>query len=177
MRLWVRALLLTLAGSAAPGCSHRAAPAPPLLSEREQPATPADAPPRARPGPQYAGGEPRSGWTHYEQRKTLKVGQTDTAGPEPYARVKLVEIAADRHSAVFEVTHLVDHRRGRVVVGESFNVFTPVFGSKGARLESLGDNGATVVFHWSQGRGPPVPPGAVAISPRPHQGAVIDGRN
>src|SRR4051812_33270962 len=176
MRILATALSLTLVGTATSGCSHRAAPAPSAESAREQAATPADAPPRARAGPQYAGGDPRPGWTHYEQRRTLRVGQSDTAGPEPYARVKLVEVAADRHSAVFEVTHLVDHRRGRVVVGESFNVFTPVFGSKGARLESLGDAGATMVFHGWQSRGTPVPPGAVAISP-PHEAGVINGGN
>jgi hypothetical protein len=87
-----------------------------------------------------------------------------TAGPEPYAKVKLVDIAADRHSAVFEAQHLTDRRRGRVVVGEHFNVFTPVFGSKGAKLEAIDDAGATVVFHWSQSRALPVPPGAVARS-------------
>ena len=110
------------------------------------------------------GGEGRPGWNHYEQRKTLKVGETVTAGPEPYAKVKLVEIAEDRQSAVFEAQHLVDRRRGRVVVGDSFHVFTSVFGSKGARLESIDEAGATVVFRWAQSRGLPVPPGAVARS-------------
>jgi hypothetical protein len=164
MGRWARIHLLSFAGLAIAGCSHGAATAPSAGVESERPATPADAPPRPRASTQYAGGERRAGWDRYEQRKTLKVGQTVTAGPVPYAKVKLVEIAEDRRSAVFEATHLVDHRRGRVLVGESFNVFTPVFGSKGARLESLDDAGAAVVFRWAQRRGMPVPPGAVARS-------------
>jgi len=153
--------LLVLTGIA--GCSDHPATVPSARVE-DQRATPADAPPRQGPGVQYAGGERRPGWNHYEQRRTLKLGQSVTAGPEPYAKVTLVEVADDRKSAVFEATHLIDHRRGRVVVGESFNVFTPVFGNKGAKLESIDDAGATVVFHWAQSRGLPVPPGAVSVS-------------
>jgi hypothetical protein len=144
------------------GCSDHPATVPSARVDPDRPATPADAPPRQRSGAQFAGGEGRPGWNHYEQRKTLKVGETVTAGPEPYAKVKLVEIAEDWQSAVFEAQHLVDRRRGRVVVGESFHVFTSVFGSKGARLESIDEAGATVVFRWAQSRGLPVPPGAVA---------------
>jgi hypothetical protein len=154
--------LLVLIGMA--GCSSQPATVPSARVESDQPATPADAPPRPRAGAPYAGGQLRPGWGRYEQRKTLKAGQAVTAGPEPYAKVTLVEIADDRHSAVFDVQHLIDHRRGRVVVGEFFNVFTPVFGGKGARLESIDDGGATVVFRWAQSRALPVPPGAVARS-------------
>jgi hypothetical protein len=160
----VRTFSFLLVAVAVTGCSQHPATVPAAHSDPDQPATPVDAPPRLVTGTQYGGGL-RPGWTRYEQRRTLKVGETMTAGPEPYAKVKLVEIAGDRHSAVFEATHLVDHRRGRVVVGESFNVFTPVFGSRGAKLESISDAGATVVFHWSQSRVVAVPPGAVATGP------------
>ena len=144
------------------GCaSHEA---PPARAPAERPATPADAPARDAGAGGSTNGGPRRGWTRYEQRRTIPLGGTVTAGPEPYARVKLVEVSDDRRSAVFEATYLVDQRRGRVMVGETFGTFTSIFGKKGATFESVGPSGATVVFRWSQNQATPVPPGAVALS-------------
>lgn len=140
------------------GCVRRGR-ADSMRQSQERPAWPADAPPRPRPRP-YAEGELPPGWKRYVQRKTIPVGKTVTAGPVPYAEVKLLEVDGD--TAVFEATHLVDRRRGRVNVGQSLNEFTPVFGRKGAILEALDASGATVVFRWAQNAASPVPPGAVA---------------
>jgi hypothetical protein len=109
----------------------------------------------------YAAGELRPGWKRYFQRKVIRLGETVTVGPTPYARIKLLEVAENGRSAVFEATHLTDSRRGRVYVGRSFNEFTPVFGTKGAMLEAVDPSGATVLFRWGQSPGLPVPPGAV----------------
>lgn len=124
----------------------------------ERPATPADAPVSRRPRP-YGEGALPPGWHRYVQRKTIPVGETVTAGPVPYAKVKLLEVDGD--VAIFQATHLVDSRRGRVQVGETFNEFTPIFGKRGATLEALDASGATVVFRWAQNAASPVPPGAV----------------
>jgi hypothetical protein len=158
---WV-AVVTCVVGS---GCaSHRGTRA---RAPADRPATPADAPPRdASTGASTDGGL-RPGWTRYEQRKTIPLGGSVTAGPEPYARVRLLEVSDDRRSAVFEAAYLVDQRRGRVMVGETFATFTSIFGKKGATLESVGPSGATVVFRWTQNRAMPVPPGAVALSQQP----------
>ena len=142
------------------GCARRA-PTAKFHRQEEPVATPADAPPRPRP-PTYANGELPPGWQRYVQRKTIPLGKAVTAGPAPYARVKLVEVWEEDGSAIFEASHLVDRRRGRVKVGGTFHVFTPIFGRKGATLESLDASGATVVFRWTQSASVPVPPGAVA---------------
>jgi hypothetical protein len=146
-----------MAGGLAAGCARRPAPRP----KPEPVVTPADASPRQRPSLRYAEGALQPGWIRYEQRKTIRPGETVTAGPHPYAQVKLAEVAENNRSAVFEAAHLVDRRRGRVGVGQHFSEFTPIFGNKGALLEAVGPNGATVVFRWSQGPATPVPPGAV----------------
>lgn len=142
------------------GCARNARPAP---APAEPAVTPADAPPSHRTGQRFSPGAPQPGWTRYEQRRTIAPGQTVTAGPAPYARVKLIEVAENRKSALFEAEHLTDRRRGRVSVGETFHVFTPIFGNKGARLEAASAAGATVVFRWSQSAATAVAPGAVAL--------------
>ena len=143
---------------AASGCMRRGRAAS-TRQPQERPAWPADAPPRPRPRP-YAEGDLPPGWKRYVQRKTIPLGKTVTAGPVPYAEVKLLEVDGD--TAVLEATHLVDRRRGRVKAGQSLNEFTPIFGKKGAVLEALDASGATVVFRWAQNAASPVPPGAVA---------------
>ena len=145
------------------GCARRDRGASRHRAER--PATPADAPLPPKPRP-YGEGALPPGWKRYVQRKTIPVGQTVTAGPVPYAKVKLVEV--DQDVAVFEATHLVDSRRGRVSVGQTFNEFTPIFGKRGATVEALDASGATVVFRWTQNAAAPVPPGAVPeLAPAP----------
>ena len=154
---WARAAAAVVTCAvAAPGCARRRAARAP---QAEPVVTPADAPPREA-APRYAEGELRPGWKRYVQRKTIAPGETVTVGPEPYARVKLVEVAEDRMSAVFQAQHLVDHRHGRVRLGGSFSEFTAVFGKKGATLEKLDGNRATVVFRWAQNSSTAVPPGA-----------------
>ena len=142
------------------GCARRP-PARPSHRLDGPVVTPADAPPVLRERRGYAEGELPAGWARYEQRKTIRPGQTVTAGPVPYATVKLIEVAEDNRSAVFDAVRLVDRRRGRVSVGQHFNVFTPIFGNNGARLESANADGATVVFRWAQNTATAVPPGAV----------------
>ena len=142
------------------GCARRGRGAT-SRQPQERPAWPADAPPRPRPRP-YGEGELPAGWKRYVQRKTIPLGKTVTAGPVPYAEVKLLEVDGD--IGVFEATHLVDRRRGRVRVGQSFNEFTPIFRKKGATLEALDASGATVVFRWNQNAAAPVPPGAIVES-------------
>src|SRR5215204_2163708 len=134
------------AGMLAAGCARRASPRP----EPAPVVTPADAPPQQRVPRRFNEGTLPPGWSRYEQRKTIRPGETVTAGPAPYATVKLTEVAEDNRSAVFDAWHLVDRRQGRVYVGQNFSVFTPIFGNKGARLETVGPGGATVVFRWSQ---------------------------
>ena len=142
------------------GCRRR--PAGPRR-QVETMVTPADAPvvPRAERGAGERGLRP--GWARFEQRKTIRPGETVTAGPEPYARVKLLEVAEDNASAVFEAAHLVDRRTGRVWAGKHFSGFTPIFGKTGATLEAVGPEGVTVAFRWSQSPETPVPPGAVRL--------------
>ena len=139
------------------GCARRAAP----RAAPEPAVTPSDAPFSQRLS---AKDKLRAGWERYEQRRTIKPGETVEVGPVPYSRVKLVEVADDNRSAVFEASHLIDQRRGRVWVGQHFNSFTPIFGNKGAHLEAVDANGATVAFRWSQSPTTPIPPGAVKIS-------------
>lgn len=179
MTLRVSAACLVVAFFTIQGCVRRP-PARPSHRPDEPAVTPADAPPVQREPRGYAEGQLPAGWARYEQRKTIRPGEKVTAGPEPYATVKLVEVAEDQRSAVFETARLVDRRRGRVGVGQHFNVFTPIFGNNGARLESANADGATVLFRWAQNAATAVPPGAVrqaAAATRPTDGDLGNRRS
>jgi hypothetical protein len=160
MRLRWLVLGVMVAGVALAGCRRKDAG---QRREAEMMVTPADAPPRERVDRGSSEGGLRPGWARYEQRKTIRLGETVRVGPTPYATVKLIEVGEGGASAAFEAAFLTDRRQGRVPVGRHFNEFTPIFGSKGARLEKVGAEGATVVFRWAQNEGLGVPPGAVRV--------------
>lgn len=107
---------------------------------------------------------PRAALTRYSLRRTIAVGETVKVGPRGARQLTLLEVADDGRSATFEAAFVVDRRRGRVFIGQTTEVFTPVFGKTGASLEEVGPSSATVLFRWSQRPDLPVPPD-VAVDP------------
>lgn len=151
-------LLGTVLACAAVGCGGRT-PEPVARPDRAGDVDQAD----ARESPRRDA-SPHPALTRYSLRRTIAVGETVKVGPSGARQLTLVEVADNGRSATFEAAYGVDRRRGRVFIGQTTEVFTPVFGKTGAMLEEVGPSSATVLFRWLQRPDLPVPPD-VAVDP------------